>query len=268
MGQRLSPPSRPAAMRFRACRARSARWRATCRRPRDRLAQPPALPARLCGARRDDGRHARGDLGGAAAARGLDAAEDRAPRCATKGVVQLRSLYIEPAAAARMPRDCEVLEVTPLLRELILRATELPLEYEERGPAGRADAPAARRARRACRACPITCRCRRPRRSRAICRAAAGQRRTTPATLEELARADGTQRAHARAAFPPPDRHELRRMAAARAPAARARLDRRRPARSSRWRSSSATTARRPSAPCSGASSARRRRISAATHER
>ena len=36
-----------------------------------------------------------------------------------------------------MPRGCEVFEVTPLLRELILRATELPLEYEERGPAGR-----------------------------------------------------------------------------------------------------------------------------------
>jgi AraC-like DNA-binding protein len=30
-----------------------------------------------------------------------------------------------------------VLEVTPLLRELILRATELPLEYDQRGAAGR-----------------------------------------------------------------------------------------------------------------------------------
>jgi AraC-like DNA-binding protein len=36
-----------------------------------------------------------------------------------------------------MPQTCEVLEVTPLLRELILRATELPLEYDERGAAGR-----------------------------------------------------------------------------------------------------------------------------------
>ena len=36
-----------------------------------------------------------------------------------------------------MPKTCEVLEVTPLLRELIVRATELPIEYEERGPAGR-----------------------------------------------------------------------------------------------------------------------------------
>lgn len=53
------------------------------------------------------------------------------------GEVHMRTLYIEPAAARRMPRGCEVLEVTPLLRELILRATELPIEYEERGPAGR-----------------------------------------------------------------------------------------------------------------------------------
>jgi AraC-like DNA-binding protein len=36
-----------------------------------------------------------------------------------------------------MPATCEVLEVTPLLRELIARATELPLEYDLRGQAGR-----------------------------------------------------------------------------------------------------------------------------------
>ena len=60
-----------------------------------------------------------------------------AHRLTTKGVVQLRSLYVRPEAAAGMPAGCEVLEVTSLLRELILRATELPLEYDERGPAGR-----------------------------------------------------------------------------------------------------------------------------------
>ncbi|MGQ0655952.1 MAG: AraC family transcriptional regulator, partial [Betaproteobacteria bacterium] len=58
-------------------------------------------------------------------------------RVKTAGEVHMRTLYIEPAAAKRMPRGCEVLEVTPLLRELILRATELPIEYEERGAAGR-----------------------------------------------------------------------------------------------------------------------------------
>jgi AraC-like DNA-binding protein len=60
-----------------------------------------------------------------------------AHRLTAKGAVQMRSLYIRPDAAARMPTTCEVLEITPLLRELILRATELPMEYDERGPAGR-----------------------------------------------------------------------------------------------------------------------------------
>ena len=58
-------------------------------------------------------------------------------RLTASGVVQLRSLYIRPEAAKRMPKGCEVLEVTPLLRELILRATELPLEYDQKGAAGR-----------------------------------------------------------------------------------------------------------------------------------
>jgi AraC-like DNA-binding protein len=62
---------------------------------------------------------------------------DTAHRLVAKGVVQLRSLYVRPDAAARMPATPEVLEVTPLLRELILRATDLPLEYDVRGPAGR-----------------------------------------------------------------------------------------------------------------------------------
>jgi AraC-like DNA-binding protein len=58
-------------------------------------------------------------------------------RLTASGPVRMRSLYIRPNAAARMPRTCEVFEVTPLLRELIARATELPLEYDLRGPAGR-----------------------------------------------------------------------------------------------------------------------------------
>jgi AraC-like DNA-binding protein len=58
-------------------------------------------------------------------------------RLTAKGVVQLRSLYVKPEAAARMPHTCEVLEVTPLLRELIVRATELPREYDVRGASGR-----------------------------------------------------------------------------------------------------------------------------------
>jgi AraC-like DNA-binding protein len=58
-------------------------------------------------------------------------------RLKASGAIELRSLYVRADAAGRMPRTCEVFEVTPLLRELIVRATELPLEYDLRGPAGR-----------------------------------------------------------------------------------------------------------------------------------
>jgi AraC-like DNA-binding protein len=52
------------------------------------------------------------------------------------GDVTMRTLYLRDDAAAAMPRTCQVLPVSPLLRELIVRATELPLQYDEDGPAG------------------------------------------------------------------------------------------------------------------------------------
>lgn len=48
----------------------------------------------------------------------------------------MRTLYLREDAAADMPDVCRVLPVSPLLRELIVRATELPLQYDEGGPAG------------------------------------------------------------------------------------------------------------------------------------
>ena len=42
----------------------------------------------------------------------------------TFGEVEMRSLYVKTASAAGMPVSCAVLEVTPLLRELVLRASE------------------------------------------------------------------------------------------------------------------------------------------------
>ncbi|MBS0541030.1 MAG: helix-turn-helix transcriptional regulator [Proteobacteria bacterium] len=48
----------------------------------------------------------------------------------------MRTLYVRDDAAAFMPAGCKVLSVSPLLRELIVRATELPLQYDESGPAG------------------------------------------------------------------------------------------------------------------------------------
>jgi AraC-like DNA-binding protein len=48
----------------------------------------------------------------------------------------MRTLYLREDAASFMPKACRVVPVSPLLRELIVRATELPLQYDEDGPAG------------------------------------------------------------------------------------------------------------------------------------
>jgi len=58
-------------------------------------------------------------------------------RIRTSGAVKMRTLYIRPDASERMPAGCQVLPVTPLLRELIQRATEMPVEYDEDGADGR-----------------------------------------------------------------------------------------------------------------------------------
>lgn len=46
------------------------------------------------------------------------------------GDVALRSLFIDPTATAELPEQCAVLKVSPLLRELILRAVEIGEGYE------------------------------------------------------------------------------------------------------------------------------------------
>ncbi|RDB46547.1 FAD-binding protein [Tsukamurella tyrosinosolvens] len=45
--------------------------------------------------------------------------------------VSTRSLYIEPAAAPWWPSRCTVVDVTPLLRELLLAAVDVDAEYDE-----------------------------------------------------------------------------------------------------------------------------------------
>ncbi|HZP99116.1 MAG TPA: helix-turn-helix transcriptional regulator [Reyranella sp.] len=52
------------------------------------------------------------------------------------GDVTMRTLYLRDDAARGMPSSCHVLPVSPLMRELVIRATELPLRYDEKGPAG------------------------------------------------------------------------------------------------------------------------------------
>jgi AraC-like DNA-binding protein/quercetin dioxygenase-like cupin family protein len=52
------------------------------------------------------------------------------------GAVEMRSLYIQGPEAAGMPSTCVVLNVTPLLRELVVRAAALPARYDEHGDDG------------------------------------------------------------------------------------------------------------------------------------
>lgn len=50
---------------------------------------------------------------------------------------EIRSLYVAPAACGEDWSDCQILKVQPLLRELIRAFGELPVAYDEDGPAGR-----------------------------------------------------------------------------------------------------------------------------------
>jgi AraC-like DNA-binding protein/quercetin dioxygenase-like cupin family protein len=53
------------------------------------------------------------------------------------GAVEMRTLYVQPEHARDIKNECHVLFVSPLLRELIVRAMELPALYEESGMEGR-----------------------------------------------------------------------------------------------------------------------------------
>lgn len=52
------------------------------------------------------------------------------------GVVAMHSVYANDQASTGMPAVCAVMEVTPLARELIIRAAALPAVYDERGEEG------------------------------------------------------------------------------------------------------------------------------------
>jgi AraC-like DNA-binding protein len=49
----------------------------------------------------------------------------------------MRSLFVATGAKAGLPAECCVVTVSPLLRELILRAVEIPRLYDLDGPDGR-----------------------------------------------------------------------------------------------------------------------------------
>jgi len=53
------------------------------------------------------------------------------------GVVHMRSIYVQPAAAAQLPREAQAVGVSGLLAELIRAAVKIPLPYEPDSRDGR-----------------------------------------------------------------------------------------------------------------------------------
>src|SRR5260370_33843649 len=54
----------------------------------------------------------------------------------TRGVVEMRTIYLAREATAALPSTCCVMITTPLLRQLILAALHEPVEYDEDGRGG------------------------------------------------------------------------------------------------------------------------------------
>jgi AraC-like DNA-binding protein len=52
------------------------------------------------------------------------------------GAVSMQSLYLEPDEVLAMPTYCQVVGISPFMRNLLIEALELPLEYELSGRAG------------------------------------------------------------------------------------------------------------------------------------
>jgi AraC-like DNA-binding protein len=52
------------------------------------------------------------------------------------GLLEMRTLYVREDASAHFPEECRVLVISPLLRELVVRASQLPVLYDESGPDG------------------------------------------------------------------------------------------------------------------------------------
>jgi AraC-like DNA-binding protein len=57
-----------------------------------------------------------------------------------RGRVEMRTVYLEPGHVPDAPASCTVVQVAPLLRELILRAVDFAQPYTPSGPEARASA--------------------------------------------------------------------------------------------------------------------------------
>ncbi|HZS81642.1 MAG TPA: helix-turn-helix transcriptional regulator [Stellaceae bacterium] len=101
------------------------------------------------------------------------------------GRVAMRTLYIAREAAPWLPERCAVIEVSPLLRELILVAVEEPVEYE-RGSRGELVMELILREVRAAASVPLHLPLPREPRLRALCAALLADP-ASPGTLDEWA---------------------------------------------------------------------------------
>lgn len=54
----------------------------------------------------------------------------------TVGAVQFRSVLIDSAVVTGLGTVCQVLRITPLLRQLLVESAEIPIEYDEEGRDG------------------------------------------------------------------------------------------------------------------------------------
>lgn len=52
------------------------------------------------------------------------------------GAVRTRSVLVQPAACPTLGRSCRVVGVSPLLRQLLVAAADIPIEYDEQGRDG------------------------------------------------------------------------------------------------------------------------------------
>jgi AraC-like DNA-binding protein/mannose-6-phosphate isomerase-like protein (cupin superfamily) len=58
---------------------------------------------------------------------------DMPHRIRMAGEVRMRTVYVRSDARSGLPQRCEVIEVSPLLREAIIAAMAIPLDYRESG---------------------------------------------------------------------------------------------------------------------------------------
>ncbi len=105
------------------------------------------------------------------------------------GPVAMRTLYIDPGAAPDLPAICTALDVSPLLRELILAAMTEPVEYAP-GSHGEAIARLLLQEIAAVRAVPLHLPMPRDKRLVAVCRRVEAAPGATPG-LDDLARDAG-----------------------------------------------------------------------------